>query len=231
MQVLHKLCTARQALPTAHCLFVLQAWQAAFYSALEARLFASGAALVSFQDDQQQENDVGMGVGSADAQRRWQQQGLSLLEGRALVAELYASSTAAVLPAGAAAAAEAAVSALTPPSSTSPAASSVALPPSYPPAAAFAAGSASPASAGPGSAAAAAAAASCSVLSPHVTPDALNSLVYSLASLELAPPPALMDELMDAVRCKMSLMTTLGGWLALHRMCACVRTKRACARA
>ncbi|GIL44638.1 hypothetical protein Vafri_2160 [Volvox africanus] len=47
------------------------------------------------------------------------------------------------------------------------------------------------------------------MLSSTVTAEALNSLVYSLASLDLSPPPAWLDELADAIRCKLSLLSTL----------------------
>lgn len=47
------------------------------------------------------------------------------------------------------------------------------------------------------------------MLSNSVTPESLNSIVYSLASLDLDPPAAWLDELMDAVRCKLSMLSTL----------------------
>ncbi|KAG2441011.1 hypothetical protein HXX76_003864 [Chlamydomonas incerta] len=47
------------------------------------------------------------------------------------------------------------------------------------------------------------------MLSTSVTPESLNSIVYSLASLDLDPPAAWLDELMDAVRCKLSMLSTL----------------------
>ncbi|GLC33179.1 hypothetical protein PLESTM_000033000 [Pleodorina starrii] len=47
------------------------------------------------------------------------------------------------------------------------------------------------------------------MLSATVTAEALNSLVYSLASLDLSPPSAWLDELADAIRCKLSLLSTL----------------------
>ncbi|GLI65454.1 hypothetical protein VaNZ11_008835 [Volvox africanus] len=47
------------------------------------------------------------------------------------------------------------------------------------------------------------------MLSSTVTAEALNSLVYSLASLDLSPPAAWLDELADAIRCKLSLLSTL----------------------
>lgn len=46
-------------------------------------------------------------------------------------------------------------------------------------------------------------------LSAPLTTQGLTSLVYSLASLDLAPPGPWLDELMDAVRCKLSLLSTL----------------------
>lgn len=47
------------------------------------------------------------------------------------------------------------------------------------------------------------------MLSPTLTVEALNSLVYSLAALNLAPPPAWLNELADAIRSKLSLLSTL----------------------
>ncbi|GFR47095.1 hypothetical protein Agub_g8665 [Astrephomene gubernaculifera] len=47
------------------------------------------------------------------------------------------------------------------------------------------------------------------LLAPTFTAAALNSLVYSLAALDMDPPSEWLDELMDAVRCKLSLLSTL----------------------
>ncbi|KAG2486937.1 hypothetical protein HYH03_014436 [Edaphochlamys debaryana] len=159
------------------------AWQSAYFAALQRRLFAAGAAQLTWPQAE-------TGTDSDD----------TMTEVRTASIGMDASPAAAAT-AAAASATAAAASAIAPPPSLS------ALPPRP---------TASPSNPTPSTAPAPASASApapppdtASLISAAVTPGVLNSIVYSLAALDLAPPPALLQELLDAIRCKLSMLSSL----------------------
>ncbi|KXZ56246.1 hypothetical protein GPECTOR_1g214 [Gonium pectorale] len=173
------------------------AWQSAYFAALQRRLFAAGAAQLRWPTPEPVEDGATLataqqpgGAESDGAPVSTETLSIDALGPKASGAEL--ASTATLVPLGAAAGGAA-------PGPAPGISSRPATPPSPSPSSSSSSSSSSAGSSGAGG----------GMLSAAVTAEALNSVVYSLASLDLAPPGAWLDELMDGVRCKLSLLSTL----------------------